>query len=316
MNKRPLVSILINNYNYGKFLAEAIDSALAQTYSYCETIVVDDGSTDNSREIISSYNDRIIPIFQENGGQASAFNTGFAASKGEIICFLDSDDLFLPEKAGTIVEAFNRYTDSDWFYHSLDYQNDINKPTNVFTDRGEESKLLEVWDLRSALQKNKLKVKFPNLIPATSGICFTRSLLNKILPMPEGKGIVLNENYLKFLAIALSKGLTIDRFLAVQRIHENNAFTCQTNQDFMTNNIHIINAYWIRVNFPHLSGYADKLFASGLGQSRHFAQEQIDRDKDPIAIASRQVVKNYFSLTTPIEQQIIRLKAFLYYLKR
>jgi glycosyltransferase involved in cell wall biosynthesis len=312
MNNKPLVSILINNYNYGKFLAEAIESALAQTYSHCETIVVDDGSTDNSREIIASYGDRIIPILQENGGQASAFNSGFAASKGEIICFLDADDLFLPEKAETIVAAFDRYSDSDWFYHSLDYQND----TNESIDRRKESKNIEIWDLQSHIQKNKLKVKFPTLIPATSGICFTRSLLNKILPMPEGKGIVLNENYLKFLAIALGKGLTIDSFLAVQRIHKDNAFTCKKNQDFMTNKIHIINAYWIRVNFPHLSGYADKLFASGLGQSRHFAKEQVDRDSNPIAVASRQVVKNYFSLTTPMEKQIINLKALLYSLKR
>src|SRR5207248_11792671 len=86
---RPLVSILINNYNYGRFLRDAIDSALRQTYTNTEVIVVDDGSTDDSRQIIAGYGSRIVPVLKENGVQASAFNAGFAASKGQWICFLD-----------------------------------------------------------------------------------------------------------------------------------------------------------------------------------------------------------------------------------
>jgi glycosyltransferase involved in cell wall biosynthesis len=102
----PLASILINNYNYGRFLGQAIDSALSQDYLSKEILVVDDGSTDNSREIIFSYGDRIIPIFKENGGQASAFNAGVAASRGDILCFLDADDFFYPEKITHVVDVF------------------------------------------------------------------------------------------------------------------------------------------------------------------------------------------------------------------
>jgi glycosyltransferase involved in cell wall biosynthesis len=94
MTSGPLVTILINNYNYGRFLTDAIDSALNQTYRNLEVIVVDDGSTDDSPEIVASYGNRIISVLKENGGQASAFNAGFAASRGEIICLLDSDDSF------------------------------------------------------------------------------------------------------------------------------------------------------------------------------------------------------------------------------
>ena len=72
----PLVSIIINNYNYGNFLPIAISSALKQTYSNVEVVVVDDGSTDNSREVVAGYGDHIVPILKENGGQASAFNSG------------------------------------------------------------------------------------------------------------------------------------------------------------------------------------------------------------------------------------------------
>ena len=102
----PLVSILINNYNYGRFLGAAIESALSQDYPSIEIVVVDDGSTDNSRDIIDRYAGRIISVIKENGGQASAFNAGFAASQGEILCFLDADDLFNPEKVGRVVKAF------------------------------------------------------------------------------------------------------------------------------------------------------------------------------------------------------------------
>src|SRR5713226_5859186 len=88
-------SIIVNNYNYGRFLKDAIDSALHQSYPGVEVIVVDDGSTDHSREIIASYGDRIIPVLKENGGQASAFNAGFSQSRGKVIFFLDSDDAML-----------------------------------------------------------------------------------------------------------------------------------------------------------------------------------------------------------------------------
>ena len=103
MTSRPLVTILINNYNYGRFLKDAIDSALNQTYRNLEVIVVDDGSTDDSREIIAAYGNKITSVLKENGGQASALNAGFAASRGEIICLLDSDDSFDPCKVERVV---------------------------------------------------------------------------------------------------------------------------------------------------------------------------------------------------------------------
>ena len=85
MSDERLVSIIVNNYNYGRFLGEAIDSALGQTYPRLEVIVVDDGSTDNSRDVISSYAGQLTALLKCNGGQASAFNAGFAASRGEVV---------------------------------------------------------------------------------------------------------------------------------------------------------------------------------------------------------------------------------------
>ena len=88
-----LVSIVINNYNYARYVAATIDSALAQTWHPLEVIVVDDGSTDDSWSVIEGYGDRVRAIQQPNGGQGAAYNAGFAASRGEWVMFLDSDDL-------------------------------------------------------------------------------------------------------------------------------------------------------------------------------------------------------------------------------
>jgi hypothetical protein len=95
------VSVVVVNHDYGRFLEAAIDSALAQSHAATEVIVVDDGSTDDSRDRIAGYRDRVVPVFKENGGQASAFNAGFEASRGEFVLFLDADDLLLPAAAET-----------------------------------------------------------------------------------------------------------------------------------------------------------------------------------------------------------------------
>jgi glycosyltransferase involved in cell wall biosynthesis len=102
----PLASVLVNNHNYGRYLGAAIDSALGQDYPRIEVVVVDDGSTDDSREVIAGYGHRVIAVLKANGGQGSAFNAGAAASRGEILCFLDADDVFYRSKVSRIVQIF------------------------------------------------------------------------------------------------------------------------------------------------------------------------------------------------------------------
>ena len=102
----PLVSIVINNYNYAEFLGRAIESALDQSYAPIEVVVVDDGSTDRSRQVIAGFGSNIVPVLKENGGQASAFNAGVSCSRGDIICLLDADDLFYHDKVKEIASVF------------------------------------------------------------------------------------------------------------------------------------------------------------------------------------------------------------------
>ncbi|HCA58980.1 MAG TPA: hypothetical protein DEP46_13490, partial [Blastocatellia bacterium] len=103
---KPLVSAIIPNYNYARYVGEAVESALGQTYPNIEVIVVDDGSTDNSLEVLEQYRDRIKIIAQKNSGVCVARNRGVAESEGEYIAFLDADDVWLPEKIEKQVEKF------------------------------------------------------------------------------------------------------------------------------------------------------------------------------------------------------------------
>lgn len=298
---KPLVSIVINNYNYGQFIDAAINSALNQTYSHTEIIVVDDGSTDNSPEIIKSYGERIIPVLKENGGQASAFNVGFAASRGDIICFLDSDDIFLPEKVAEVVNVFAEHQDIGWCFHSLKLV-DTNIDTFI---KSSHEYLSRECDFRADIKKGKL----PFNPPATSGLCFKRSVLQLILPMPEAETVSISDNYLKFTSIALSKGFSLGKDLALQRIHANNAYTSRddNHKKKLRAKISILTAYWLRRKFPFMAKFTNIIFAIGI---------TLIWKTRSIETGSKEIMAKYLDSVGPVERININLRAFYYYFKK
>lgn len=101
------VSVIIPTYNYGRFIKEAIDSALGQTYAPLEVIVVDDGSTDETAEVVGLFGDRVRYVKQANAGVCAARNRGVAESSGEFIAFLDADDIWEPTKLEKQVVKFD-----------------------------------------------------------------------------------------------------------------------------------------------------------------------------------------------------------------
>jgi glycosyltransferase involved in cell wall biosynthesis len=101
--KGPLVSVIIPNYNHASYIADAIHSVLAQEYPHVEVIVVDDGSTDNSCEVIGSFGQRVRAIWQKNQGLSAARNTGIQIAQGEYIALLDADDMYEPDFLSTLV---------------------------------------------------------------------------------------------------------------------------------------------------------------------------------------------------------------------
>ncbi|QOY86046.1 glycosyltransferase family 2 protein [Paludibaculum fermentans] len=109
LHARPLVSVLVANHNYERWLGRALESLLAQTYPHWEAIVCDDGSSDDSRAIIAAYasrHARIRLVTQANAGMASALNTAFGGVRGELVALLDSDDEWLPGRLQAVVDRF------------------------------------------------------------------------------------------------------------------------------------------------------------------------------------------------------------------
>lgn len=117
------ISIIIPTYNAAKYLQQAINSALAQTYSKREIIIVDDGSTDSTSQILAEYGSAIRVVHQANQGSAAACNAGVAVAQGEYIAFLDADDVWLPEKLARQIEYCGNiaisHTDSICFGDAL-----------------------------------------------------------------------------------------------------------------------------------------------------------------------------------------------------
>ena len=91
----PKISIVTISYNQGSFLKECLSSVASQNFKDYEHIVVDDGSTDGSREIILNFKNKVIPVFKENSGPADSLNAGFKIARGEIFGYINSDDYFL-----------------------------------------------------------------------------------------------------------------------------------------------------------------------------------------------------------------------------
>jgi len=175
----PLVSVVIGNYNYGKFLRQSIESVLHQTYQNFELIVVDDGSTDNSREIIQSYGSRLIAILQSNSGQEATFNVGIEKAQGEIICFLDADDYFHPEKLAKVVTCFQEHPEWVMVGHCWSSVNKdgkiIGSSTSNILSQGDVKHLLLKWG------------KYASAI--SSGLACRRADLQKVMPLKKGWGV-------------------------------------------------------------------------------------------------------------------------------
>lgn len=310
---QPLVSILINNYNYARYVGDAIDSALGQAYPNVEVIVVDDGSTDSSREVIEGYDDRVIPIFKPNGGQASAMNAGFAASHGDLICLLDADDLFLPNKAAEVVKIFMSQPGVDWvFTESAPIEpGDFNGTSleaivqRVLHDGSQD--VPQKIDFRANLKKAEL----PHFTPSTSNLCFARAFLEKLFPLPEAKGmsgLAICDTYLNLLAAGLGTGYVTKRNLGIFRRHDENRYTTQTirKKRSISGEILIATAYWMRLNFPEFRKMSRKLLAKGIG--RYLAGSDSNTD-------CQTLTQEYFAKTSLLEAVEIRLASLYCLLK-
>ncbi|MGH2443290.1 MAG: glycosyltransferase family 2 protein [Chloroflexota bacterium] len=265
MSSSPRVSAIIINYNYAHFLPQAIESVRSQDYPNIEIVVVDDGSTDNSREIIESYGSDVVSVFKANGGSASAHNAGYAACSGEIIALLDADDLFLPNKISRIVEVMEEHPDAGACFHTLRRADEHLVPFSGIPSLGQEG----YCDFRHVSKKGKM----PQFSTATSGLCFRRALLDQLYPAPEISSMPSSgDHYVKWGSIYLSPLFFLDEPLSLQRIHANNLYTGKsdrrTDASPQARAVYaqhlVITACWLRERFPGLGVWCDKIFSLGV----------------------------------------------------
>ena len=221
IHNKPLVSVIIGNYNYGHYLAEAINSVLNQTYRHFELIVVDDGSTDCSRKVIESFQDQLIAIFQANGGQGAAFNAGIAKAQGEIICFLDADDYFHPDKLSKIVNSFRDHPQWVQISHgriSVDCNGNPVGAGSKTHNQGDVSQLLLQWG-RYAMG-------------ITSALAYRRQVLEQVLPIPTQRKEAA-DTYLTAAVPFYGEVGCIDEPLMFYRMHGNNLQARTDNIQFL-----------------------------------------------------------------------------------
>ena len=212
-SRRIRASVIVDNYNYEQYVGEAIGSALSQSYEPLEVIVVDDGSADNSAQVIEGYGDRITAVFKSNGGQASAFNAAFERSHGELVIFLDADDLLLEHAVANAVAAMEPGVSKvHWPLWEIDEHG--NRTGGVVDPE------LPEGDFREAVRRFGPGVDdtWPNA--ATSGNAFSRAFLERVLPMPHL--LTGTDIYLSGLAGAFGRFVTLPEPQSLYRAHGSN----------------------------------------------------------------------------------------------
>jgi glycosyltransferase involved in cell wall biosynthesis len=215
----PLVSVIINNYNYARFLPQSIESALEQTYSPVQVIVVDDGSTDLSHDVIARYGERINPVYKENGGQGSAFNAGVAASRGDILCFLDADDVFHPEKVERIVETFHeRGLDAKpaMMHDLLTMKNETGVELDGPALSRTHASPLNLYDFAK-----RHRFLWHEAGP-TSTISINRALKHLLFPLPEKEVRISADAFIVLGASLVAEVHSLPETLSTYRVHGEN----------------------------------------------------------------------------------------------
>lgn len=219
----PLVSVVVNTYNHDRFIAQALQSVLDQTFpaDQVEIIVVDDGSTDSTPQIMQTFLPRVRYIRKENGGQVSAFHAGVAEARGDIVAFLDGDDWWAQEKLAAVVDAFEKnpaIACVGHAYHEVDSNGRITATMVPTEDR------LSLENPRAAELSSSLR-----LFLGTSRFAIRRAVLEKTLPVPDE--LPFFDNFVFSQAIAISGGMLLKQPLCYYRLHANNLWALSSQDE-------------------------------------------------------------------------------------
>ncbi len=203
MDSTPLVSVIIPTHNCAAYIGDAVASVLSQTYQTFEVIVVDDGSTDETSDVLTPYRDRIQYVYQDNQGPAAARNAGIRQARGNLIAFLDADDTWSPRKLELQVLALKAYPDAGLAFtdfHEFD-ESGVHKPSHLTGQRSSEAWFAKNRAAETELAYGGMYQEFlrANWI-ATCSVIVRRDVLAAVGCFDEG--ISYGEDYDLWLRIA------------------------------------------------------------------------------------------------------------------
>lgn len=218
---KPFVTALIDTYNHEAFIEMAIESVLQQDFPAAETeiLVVDDGSTDRTPELIRKFQPRLRLLRKVNGGQGSAFNAAIPEAQGEIVAFLDGDDWWAPGKLTGVVEVFVKDAAVGLVGHAV---------TQVYPDGRQQTELpREVSRFRVTSAEQARTFRMRKTFLGTSRMTYRRNVLRQIGPVPEVLKFEADE-YLFTLAGFFADVVVLREPYCFYRLHEGNLFHIST----------------------------------------------------------------------------------------
>ncbi len=215
------VDIVVNNYNYGRFLPTAIESALGQSHERVRVIAVDDGSTDDSRQLLRGYEDMVTVVLKENGGQASALNVGLEQCRGDIVIFLDADDTLRPDVAARAADAFAADAGLAKAQFRMEVIDAEGKPTGMVKPAPHLP--MPNGDLVGA----ELSYPYDLVWMSTSANAFRADALRRIFPIPERDFRICADWYLVHLTTLLGRVVSLEEIGGAYRMHGANSYEPQ-----------------------------------------------------------------------------------------
>lgn len=212
----PKVSVVLSNHNGARYLSETLESIAAQLYPNVEVVLVDDGSTDNSVEILQAFA-RQAPEFRQVltrpacRGQAAGFNLAFQHTRGDWIAFIDSDDLWFPDKLTQAMAYLEAHPQVGLLHHNLEilrHETPTGEPTLTPLLKGDLAK----WHQRTG--------QIPAFAP-TAGLIVRRSVMEAIAPLPESFKTCA-DGFITRSAMCFTQVGAIETCLGAYRIHDEN----------------------------------------------------------------------------------------------
>lgn len=246
----PAVTVLIDTYNHERFIEEAIVSVLEQDFppNQTEILVIDDGSTDRTPEIVRKFEPRVRLIRKVNGGQASAFNTGIPEARGDVIAFLDGDDWWSPKKLSRVMEYLGAHPEVGVLGHGI-YEVDSVLGRTLATAPA-DSREISFASLQETEFFRRMMCFF-----GTSRLVIRKEFANRALPVP-GSIVIEADEFLAIMSIAYSRAVLLPDLLTFYRLHEDNLYQLRSGDPRKLRRLHQSIAALARELPPRLAAAA------------------------------------------------------------